>query len=214
MPAPPDRALTRQPRPEGGAAGNSGGDKTPRVDAILAGATAAFSEKGFAATSMRQIAKATDTSLGAIYYHFDSKESILHAILASNFRRVRESLEERLEGLDDPHAAFEVFVTNHIEFFARHLDEMRVMSHELDTLTGEAGDDVAALRRAYTECARAILSGLRPDMDADELQVALLCLFGTLNWTYRWFHTLDPTVAPADLARQMSSLFLQGYLPR
>jgi len=214
MPAPPDSTSARRPRSAGETASAAGGDKTPRVDAILAGATVAFSQKGFAATSMRQIAKATDTSLGAIYYHFDSKESILHAILASNFRRVRESLEEKLEGLDDPNEAFEVFVSNHIEFFARHLDEMRVMSHELDTLTGEAGEDVAALRRAYTERARAILSGLRPDMAAEELQVALLCLFGTLNWTYRWFHTLDPKVAPADLAQQMAGLFLHGYLPR
>lgn len=208
MPAPPDRGAL-----DGSAAEGSGGERPKRVDSILAGAAEAFSKSGFAATSMRQIAKATDTSLGAIYYHFDGKESILRAIIASNFRRVQESLDERLEGIDDPQAAFDVFVANHIEFFARHLDEMRVMSHELDTLTGEAGAEIATLRRSYTERARAILSDLRPDMDPAERQVALLCLFGMLNWTYRWFHTVEPGLAPADLATQMATLFLRGFSP-
>ena len=73
----------------------------PRVEAILSGAAAAFSEKGFAATTMRQIAHASGSSLGGIYHHFDSKEAILRAIIAGNFRRVLESLDQRLDGIDD-----------------------------------------------------------------------------------------------------------------
>lgn len=183
-----------------------------RVEVILTGAATAFSKHGFAATSMRQIARATDTSIGAIYYHFNSKESILHAIISTSFRRVLEALDERLEGIDDPGAALEAFVANHIEFFSRHLDEMRVMAHELDTLRGDAGDDIAALRRAYTERARKILSELRPDVEPDEVRLSVLCLFGMLNWTYRWFHTIPPTMKPDQLAAHMCTLFVAGYL--
>ena len=45
------------------------------LEAILAGAAAAFSENGFAATTMRQIAQASGSSLGGIYHHFDSMEA-------------------------------------------------------------------------------------------------------------------------------------------
>jgi TetR/AcrR family transcriptional regulator len=185
--------------------------KAPRVEAIMAGAAAAFSEKGFAATTMRQIAQASESSLGGIYHHFDSKESILRAIMAGNFRRVLASLDERLAGVADPQEAFEIFVENHVAFFARHLDEMRVMAHELDTLTGEAGREVAELRRAYTERARDILHALRPERADEELNVDVLCLFGMLIWTYRWFHSLEGTVDVRELAAQMADLYLRGF---
>lgn len=185
--------------------------RAPRVEAILAGAAAAFSEDGFAATTMRQIAQASESSLGGIYHHFDSKESILRAIMAGNFRRVLASLDDRLEGVDDPRESFEVFVENHVAFFARHLDEMRVMAHELDTLTGEAGREVAELRRAYTERARGILQALRPERGEEELNVDVLCLFGMLIWTYRWFQSLDESVDVERLAGQMAELYLRGF---
>lgn len=184
----------------------------PRAEAILEGAARAFSTRGYAATSMREIAQATGSSLGSIYYHFSSKEGILHALLCSNFRRVQTSLDERLEGVADPRQSVEVFVENHVAFFARHLEEMRVMSHELDTLEGPAGDEVADLRRSYTRRARDLLRRLRPDLPETELQVATLCLFGMLNWTYRWFHTVTPKIDAGRLSRQMSALFLDGFL--
>jgi AcrR family transcriptional regulator len=188
------------------------GTRAPRVEAIRAGAAAAFSDRGFAATTMRQIAHTSGSSLGGIYHHFDSKEAILRTIIAGNFRRVLASLDERLEGVDDPRTAFGVFVENHIAFFAGHLEEMRVMAHELDTLTGEAGEEVAALRRAYTERARAILHALRPERSEKELRIDVLCLFGMLIWTYRWFQALDEGVGVGQLAGQMARLYLDGFL--
>lgn len=185
----------------------------PRVEVILAGAAAAFSRNGFAATTMRQIAGATGSSLGGIYHHFDGKEAILRQIIAGNFRRVIESLDERLADVDDPEQAFEIFVANHVSFFAAHLDEMRVMAHELDTLDGEAGEEVARLRRAYTERARGILHALRPELDEEALRIDALCLFGMLIWTYRWFHALEEGIDVQTLAHRMARLYLDGFLP-
>jgi len=186
--------------------------KAPRVEAILTGAAAAFSDNGFAATTMRQIAQLSGSSLGGIYHHFDSKEAILRAIIAGNFRRVLASLDQRLDGVDDPRAAFGIFVENHVAFFAGHLEEMRVMAHELDTLTGEAGEEVDELRRAYTERASTILRALRPERGEEKLRIDVLCLFGMLIWTYRWFSALDAGVGVDQLAGQMAQLYLGGFL--
>lgn len=185
-----------------------------RVESILAGAARVFGRKGFAPASMREVAEECGASLGAIYHHFPGKDAILHAILCENFERVGESLERRLVGVEDPRRQIEIFVTNHVEFFARHLDEMRVMSHELDTLTGGMGEDVAQHRRAYAQRARQILSRLRPRMPKAELQLATLSLFGMLNWTYRWFHTLPRGTDAAALGERMAALFLDGFAPR
>ncbi|MGD8328724.1 MAG: TetR/AcrR family transcriptional regulator [Acidobacteriota bacterium] len=185
--------------------------KAPRADVILAGAAAAFSHNGFAATSMRQIARATGSSLGGIYHHFEGKEAILRQIISGNFRRVIESLDERLVGVADPERAFEIFVDNHVAFFADHVDEMRVMAHELDTLNGEAGREVTELRRAYTRRAHDILYALSPERDEQDLRIDVLCLFGMLIWTYRWFNALDEGVDVRSLAHRMARLYLDGF---
>ena len=88
------------------------------------------------------------------------------------------------------------------------------MSHELDSLSGAAGDEVVRLRRAYTQVAREILERLRPDLSRDDLQVATLSLFGMLNWTYRWFHTLPKDTDAAALGRRMAALFSDGFVAR
>lgn len=184
----------------------------PRVDAILAGAAEAFSRNGFAATTMREIARASGSSVGGIYHHFDSKEAILLAIIGGNFRRVIDALDERLAGVEHPRVAFDAFVDNHVAFFSGHLDEMRVMAHELDTLGDSAGEEVAELRRIYTERARAILHELRPSRPEAALRIDVLCLFGMLIWTYRWFHALGDEVDAHALARRMADLYLDGFL--
>ncbi len=187
----------------------TGGGAT-RSEEIMRGAAKAFGDRGFAATSMREISQATGASVGSIYHHFGSKDGLLEAMMTGNFRRVRASLEERLADVSDPARAIEVFVENHVVFFAEHLDEMRVMSHELDTLGGAAGKEVRALRNSYTERARGFVRRIRPDLGEEEINVATLCFFGMLNWTYRWFHSVRATVSPEDLARQMTDLFLDG----
>lgn len=183
-----------------------------RPEAILAGAAAAFSEHGFAATSMREIARRSGASLGSIYYHFASKEEILRSLMCENFGRVLEQLRECLAVTDDPRRRLQLFIDNHLRFFARHLAEMRVMSHELDTLGGDAGAQVARLRHRYTEALLGILGQLRPDLPEAELRIRALCLFGMLNWTYRWFHTVDPRIGPSGLAERMTGLYLDGLM--
>jgi AcrR family transcriptional regulator len=161
---------------------------------------------------MREIAAATGASLGSIYHHFASKEDLLRSILSENFRRVDASLAERLQNVADPRQALVAAVENHVAFFARHLEEMRVMSHELDTLSGEAGAEVAAVRRRYATRVTDILRRLRPDLSEGDLRVASLCLFGMVNWTYRWFHTLPSEVDAGRLGRRMAALFLDGFV--
>jgi AcrR family transcriptional regulator len=183
-------------------------------ETILSGAAQAFSKRGFSATSMREVAEKTSASLGAIYYHFPSKESILEEIICGNFERVAAAARLAIAEIEDPRTRLHVFIRNHISFFSLHLDEMRVMAHELDSLGGDAGKRVVSLRRDYTGIARVIIRELRPELNRSELQVAVLSLFGMLNWTYRWWNTLPRGTRPEDVAEQMSSLYLEGLLPR
>jgi AcrR family transcriptional regulator len=57
-------------------------------DAIVAAAAMFFGERGFAATSIDEIAAAADVAKGAVYHHFPSKEALFETVL----RRTSETL--------------------------------------------------------------------------------------------------------------------------
>jgi len=60
--------------------------------AIIAAATAAFAEAGYAKTAMASVADRAGTSVGLLYYHFGSKEALFSAI----WDEYQSSQEERL----------------------------------------------------------------------------------------------------------------------
>lgn len=57
-------------------------------DKALDAALSLFSEQGYRATSMRQIADGAGISMGNVYYHFDSKEAIFETLLDRFWDRV------------------------------------------------------------------------------------------------------------------------------
>ncbi len=64
---------------------------------ILETATRLFAEKGFAATSIREISQAAGVTNPTIYYHFGSKSGLYHCIVAESNTAVREHVERLLE---------------------------------------------------------------------------------------------------------------------
>jgi AcrR family transcriptional regulator len=73
-------------------------DKVDTKDRLLEAAELLFAEKGPDATSVRDIAAAADANLGAMNYHFGTKDELLRAVVA---RRLRPLNEERLRLLDE-----------------------------------------------------------------------------------------------------------------
>jgi AcrR family transcriptional regulator len=69
--------------------------RTDTRERILATASALFAEKGFTATSIRDISDALGVTKAALYYHFASKDEILHAIVDQPITAVRGVLEQQ-----------------------------------------------------------------------------------------------------------------------
>jgi AcrR family transcriptional regulator len=67
-------------------------------EALLDGALQSLLDKGYAATTARDIVTRAGTSLAAIGYHFGSTEHLLHEAIAEGFRRWRFELAAALEG--------------------------------------------------------------------------------------------------------------------
>jgi TetR/AcrR family transcriptional regulator, cholesterol catabolism regulator len=90
-------------------------------DAILAAAFHEFTDRGYAATKMVDVAHRAGMSVGALYRHFDSKE----AIFVSLMERGGVQIQERLGGIAAGGAAARM--TKLIETMLAHIEENRGM---------------------------------------------------------------------------------------
>src|SRR5204863_5280950 len=139
---------------------------------------------------MRDIARATGVSLAELYHYCKSKEELLFLIQDHCFERVLERLEERVKGIDDPFEKLRIFIDNHLSFFAANMAEMKVLSHEAESLAGDLHKHVSTKKERYAKVARKTLREIeereRTNVRVD-LTIATYALFGMMNWIYNWY---------------------------
>ena len=186
-----------------------------KLEFILRTAARIFAEKSYHSTSMRDISRATNVSLAGLYHYCKSKEELLFLIQDNCFGRVLERLEERLLQVEDPIAKLGIFIENHLSFFAANMSEMKVLSHEAESLRGELYTHVSTRKDKYTRLARKILQEVQDSSQNKQpidLTVATYALFGMMNWIYNWY---DPQgkLKVNDLAQHLTQLFVGGFSP-
>src|SRR4026207_985231 len=129
---------------------------------------------------MRDISRATNVSLAGLYHYCRSKEELLFLIQDNCFGRVLERLEQQLDEVKDPVARLRLFIENHLSFFAANMAEMKVLSHEAESLAGDLHTHVSTKKDKYTKLARAILREIQEQQDPQaqiDLTVATYALF-------------------------------------
>ena len=189
-----------------------------RRDAILRVAAHIFAEKGYHRASMRDIARAAGSSLGGLSYYFPTKEGILYAVSARAFDTVLEGARAAA-AIASPEERLRQFVRHHLGYFGSHLTEMKVLSHESDSLTGEHRRDIQERKRSYVGLATSIVGSLpvaggAGDGDAAgagrDLRISALALFGMMNWIYTWYRSAGDGDMEM-IAATMSDIFLHGF---
>jgi len=188
-------------------------DSEGKLQHILLISAQTFAEHGFEGASIRDISRATGISLSGLYYYFESKQHLLYLIQYNAFTSILERARTRLEGVRGPETRLRVLVHNHIDYFLTHPNEMKVLAHEEEALEPPYREEISAIKRRYYALAREIfdaisLAGLTPGLNP---RVAVLSLFGMMNWVYKWH---KPAVDPhaEDLTAAIVGIFLHGVL--
>jgi AcrR family transcriptional regulator len=176
-----------------------------RLDHLLARAARVFADKGYHPTTMRDLSAASGMSLAGMYYYVRGKEDLLALIQERCFTQVLEGARREVAATTDPEEKVHAFVRHHVEFFAKHMAEMKVMSHEA------APRHVGAIKRRYVDLLESILKSAAPAQSAVDRSAATYILFGMMNWIYNWY---NPTgeIDPARLADLMAGIFLGGFV--
>lgn len=182
-----------------------------RLERLLARAARVFAERGFHSTSMRELAAASGMSLAGMYYYVKGKDELLALIQERCFALVLEGAEQVVAQGTDPVERLHAFIKHHVTFFAAHLPETKVLTHEARALRGEARRRVDTIKRRYVDLLVGLLKDAAPDEPPLERRVAAYLLFGMMNWMYTWY---DPAGAldPERLASLIARVFLGGLV--
>lgn len=180
-----------------------------RLEALLAAAARTFAERGYHATSMRDLARASGFSLAGMYHYVGGKQELLFHIQDRTFARVLEGARAAVAGQSDPESRLRAFIRHHVVFFAAHMDEMKVLAHEEAELAGPMLGQVRRHKKEYVGLLDALLRDI-PGRHADP-HISAYALFGMMNWIHTWYRPSGPT-SPDALADELASLFLDGYV--
>jgi AcrR family transcriptional regulator len=188
-------------------------ERQEKLQVILRHAAQVFCEKGYEGASIRDISRSSGISLAGLYHYIKSKQELLYLIQIHTFKTILARLENSLTGLNEPVEKLRILVHNHLDYFLQHPVEMKLLAHEDEALEGTFRKEVLEVKRRYVEIALEIFEEMREAGVARRLnpRVAVLSLFGMMNWTYTWHRPeMDPQ---ADaLAETIAGMFLHGVM--
>lgn len=180
-----------------------------RRSQILQMAGHLFSQRGYHATSIRDLAKALNLQGGSLYAHIASKEELLLEVVrqaAARFQEVLKSLPQA-----GPKERMVALVKGHLRVIAEELPRATVFFHEWKHLSPPLLEEAKALRDRYEEgVQRVIAEGVEKGVfRVANLRLATLFVLSALNWTYQWYRPEGP-MSLEELAEAYAQMVLKA----
>lgn len=174
-------------------------DDGNRRQELLRVAARLFRSQGFDATSTRDIAAAAGMRSGSPFYHFESKEALLTAVMLEGMERALQRQADAMAqaALDAQHRqqvltareCLRVLVRNHFDVLVGpESDFIPVMLYEWRSLSPSERSAVKALKDRYETVWVPVLDALHASGElSGDVRLARLLVFGALNWTAQWY---------------------------
>ena len=174
-------------------------------------AAALFAERGFAATSIADIAAACGTAKSLVYHYFGAKDEILYDLLRDHMARLVAGAEAALATAADPRERLRAFVRAEIALYAGARDRHRLLLNALGDLPPARRDEIKALERKLVALVRDLCIALNPALarDAALATATAMSVFGLINWTHTWYRA-DGPITPAAYAELAATMLLDG----
>ncbi|MFF7338537.1 TetR/AcrR family transcriptional regulator [Streptomyces sp. NPDC008163] len=177
---------------------------------LLVAAVDAFAERGYHATTTRDIAGRAGMSPAALYIHYKTKEELLHRISRIGHDRALAVLEAAADGDGTAAERLATAVRSFVRWHAERHTTARVVQYELDALGEEHRTEIIALRRRTDAVVRRIIGeGVAsgefdvPDVPGTTLAVLSLCID-----VARWFNA-QGSRTPDEVAELYADLVLR-----
>ena len=184
---------------------------TPRRQQIDDVASALFRDRGYAATSVRDIAQALHIQGPSLYAHVASKEDVLWSIVVRAADRFNGEVGPIATSDAPPQVKLRAMIRAHVDVVTSAQRDAVVFLHEWRFLSDDRRQQIAARRDAYEALFRKVIGegvAARSFVPLDAPLTAMAIL-SALNGIATWYSP-DGPLTPAEIADQHADLFLRS----
>jgi AcrR family transcriptional regulator len=184
---------------------------------ILDAAAREFRDNGYSGTRLSDIAARIGMKAGSLYYHFDSREKLVEAVMEHGLAKTKAAVEERLASLprDAGHLVrLEAAIETHLLSVLEQGDHASATIKLFSQVPPDIRERQLARQRAYGAIWRKLLEdarrdgAIRGDVDLSPVRMAIM---GALNWAADWYRPSG--AAPKRIARDIAAMVLHGLVP-
>lgn len=186
-------------------------EHSSRKDIIVSKAASLFREKGYKATSMRELADAVGVEAASLYNHIHSKTEILHVIcfnVANRFMSHMESIElENVSAI----VKVEKLLRFHIKEMLHQYEEVYVSDREWKHLTDPYLSNFQNQRRTYRKRFAAIIEkGITAgEIKSIDAPTAVLIMLHAVSGIESW-HRSTAKISGKELEENMVTIMVDG----
>jgi AcrR family transcriptional regulator len=182
-------------------------------EAILEAAISLFGKRGYAGTTMRDIAKEVGVLPGSLYAHISSKETLLDEIVELGIESFL-AIEAQVPASGSVIERLRAAVKAHVRVAAEHPGRSLVVFHQWRFLTEPNLTRALNKRRRYQQFfVKLVDEGIadgsfEPGLDS---KIAVFTILGALNWVPEWYSPRGHH-NPAEIANKLADNLLNGLL--
>ena len=164
-----------------------------RVDQVLEIATRLFTERGYDAASIRDLAAELAMRPSSLYHHFPGKQHILFAICFGMQQDFNATVMPRLRAEAGPVERIEDVIRQHVLFSLARKGELLVNIRERRSLPPDLRARVNALRREYRDAVASVIEdGRRQGLfQVPDPKLAAMAILDMANGLVQWFEPRD-----------------------
>jgi TetR/AcrR family transcriptional regulator, cholesterol catabolism regulator len=158
-------------------------------DHLVNTAARLFRQKGFAATTVRQIAKAAGMLPGSVHYRYPTKAALLLELMRRGVEADLACVRAAIAPSRDPMERLHLAMRARVRYLLSR-DVATVVLYDWRSLKGRAREEMIRLRDRYEAFWAGLLheaagaGRLRPDVDLNLLR---FLVFGATNWITMWY---------------------------
>lgn len=185
--------------------------ESTRKKEILEHAAHLFRIKGYAGTSMRDLASAVGMEAASLYNHMSGKQQLLEIIC----RTVAERHASHLIKLDDIEGAaidkIEWLLREHIRVNLDMPEMASVAEDEWNHLDEPYKERFLTLRKEYENALSLLLEQGKKEEGVKEFnnEILLYTILSSLQWLHHWYRQKRP-ITPAEIEQEIIAMVLTG----
>jgi len=186
---------------------------TDRKRQILESTQQILTNKGYAATSVRDIAKALGMEPASLYSHFSSKEDILKITCFEMAHLFENAIHEINTLYFDAEQQLRMMIKQHVEILTHNLNSATIFLRDWRNLTGESLTQFTQMRNTYENGVKRIVEmGINEGrFHETDVKFAALTILSSVNWIVEWYNPKGDLSAD-QIAHKLSDFILSGLI--